>query len=178
MRVRPPPTDLRIVRSIYRRHYGEFARTSTPTGWQAHRATKIYIPIDVEAVADELDVNVEIVYGALHYRLAPRHSVVEKSDQTGKEYRAPLFQKCWPPDIKRTGGFFASERHIIHFPLLASIYAELQEQDSRATWALRWSALGLIISAAAVAFTAATYFGQSRSPTAPMAPPTVPPPPQ
>ena len=61
-----PPTDLEILKEIYNRHYDAFAAYSTEV---PNRATKIYVPIDLDGIGDKLGVDADIVFGRLYYHL-------------------------------------------------------------------------------------------------------------
>ena len=165
--MRRPPTDLEIVRTIYNQHLSDFIAEGKD--WQTLRATKIYVPIDIRAVADKLRVHPEIIFGALHYQLQPKHGLKYKENDEN-DVEAPLFQIGWPAHIKANGGFYASERHIVHFTMLASIYANLQQQHSRATVAIWISAASLTISLLSLVIAASSLYSQTHRPPPAVAP--------
>ena len=48
-----PPTDFELLLAIYKRHRDEYA--TFVKGAQGSRASKIAVPIDIPAIADELE---------------------------------------------------------------------------------------------------------------------------
>ena len=53
--MRPLPTDLEILNAIYDRHYDAFASF---TKGESDRSAKIYVPVDLDGIADDLGVDV------------------------------------------------------------------------------------------------------------------------
>lgn len=59
-----PPTDLQVLEEIYRRYYGEFAAFSRDC---PERSTKVYVPIDIAAIAKHFKIDGDIIHGRLYY---------------------------------------------------------------------------------------------------------------
>lgn len=105
-----PPTDLEILSAIYDRYYETFAEYGTD---RTGRSSKIYVPIDVDKVAAELDVDGDIVFSRLYYHLNKKHSY-SHDDGTGVQVFAIS-----------VGG----DPHCVNFPLVASILADLRPES-------------------------------------------------
>jgi hypothetical protein len=78
------PTDLKILDAIFERYREEFSRGSKdspiPFGETAAssgpmRDSKIYVPIDIIAVAGDLKADPDLVFGQLYYNLGPQTQV-------------------------------------------------------------------------------------------------------
>lgn len=125
-----PPSDLKILDVIYKLYYDEFQSFTQEPDVQNGRVGKIHVPIDCKMIARELGVDSDIVFGRLYYHLEERYG------------------------YKREGGsrvaFFSLgvgvDRHCVNFPLLASVLAGLQEENSKFQWATVLSAIALLIS--------------------------------
>jgi hypothetical protein len=128
------PTDLEILEEIYERYYSAFCSF---TREKPNRSTKVYVPIDIEAIAKHFAVDPDIVFGRLYYHLESRYGFTE-------------------PDGTKVH-FFAlqagSDRHSVQFPLLAAVIASLREERNKhliATWlsiaAIAISLVSLIVS--------------------------------
>ena len=101
--MKPLPTDLEILNAIYERYYNEFALGT--------RANKAVHPDDVKAVARDLNVDADIVFGRLYYHLEPK-------------YRRP--REKFEGDTSNVTVFLAKTDygfHGVHFPYLASVLA-------------------------------------------------------
>jgi len=106
------PTDLRILDAIYQRHYDEYVRYSRGDG---SRSTKIYMPVDIEKIAQDLKVDEDIVFGRLYYHLEHKYGY-KQDDGTSVSFFA-----------LRIG----EDTHCVNFPLMASVLADLQDQSRR-----------------------------------------------
>lgn len=112
------PTDLQILERIWNRHYTEFSGYPKDA---SGRKSKIYVPINIASIAEELGVDGDIVFGRLYYHLEEKYGYQRPS----KEW-VHLF-------ALEVGG----DRHAINFPLMASVLAGLQEEDRKfrvSTW--------------------------------------------
>ena len=126
-----PPTDLQIVEEIYRRHYDEFSRHSREL---KVRDTKVYVPIRVKELADHFGVDGDIIFGRLYYHLEPKYGF-KKGD--GSEVR--FF------DIQ-----LQEDRHVVQFPLLAAVVADLRDKRRKHLIATWLSVVALIFSAVSI----------------------------
>jgi hypothetical protein len=121
------PTDLKILRVIYGRYYDNF---QTYSNKNKGRSSKIYVPIDVGEIAKSLDVDADIVFGRLYYHLNEKFSY--KHDDGSKVE------------------FFAlqvgNDHHCVNFPYLASILADLQDQNRKYLMTTIIAGLSLVIA--------------------------------
>ena len=131
--MKPLPTDLAILNAVYERYYDEFAAYSKDS---PSRETKIYVPLDLAAIARDLGVDGDIVFGRFYYDLNNAYSY-RRSD--GGEVN--LFHLE-----------FGEERHCVHFPYAASILARLSDEDRRfrATLTVARLAIAVAIVAALI----------------------------
>jgi hypothetical protein len=133
-----PPTDLKLVRTIYKQYYAEFVQYKR--GDDARR-TKNYIPIDIPSIARLLHTHQDIVFSSLYYRLAPLHG---KPD-------VPFFMHGWPePGERALLSATVAERDVVNFAVLTGVYATLREDNKRHLLAIWIAALALVISIASL----------------------------
>ncbi|MNF65445.1 MULTISPECIES: hypothetical protein [Pseudomonas] len=130
-----PPTDLKILSTIYKLYYEEFKNHSRKPGIENGRETKIFVPIDCKMIAKELDVDGDIVYGRLYYHLEQKHGYT-RSDGSNVAFFSMMV---------------GSDRHCVNFPLLASVLAGLQEESSKFQLATWLSTFAIVISLASLA---------------------------
>jgi hypothetical protein len=109
-----PPTDREILREIYSRYKTVFAGYSQAS---PNREAKIYVPIEIAEVAKKLNVDGDIVFGRFHYVLEPRYGYKNQDGSLVPFFRLTL----------------GNDRHCVHFPLLASILADM-ENEHRQFW--------------------------------------------
>lgn len=95
----------------------------------------VFIPIDVEAVAERLGVNKHLLFGRLYYDLRLRHLHRAPTDPNRTE--STLFEKV-----------VGSQRHSVNFPNLTAVLAGLEEQRRRDLWTTGLAILALVISVA------------------------------
>ena len=120
------PTDLKLLDEIYRRYVDAFSEF---TEENKTRSTKIWVPIDIEALAKHFDTDPDMIFGRLYYHLKGKYR------QPMKDGDLEFFQM-------RIGG----DRHCVNFPFLASVLADLREERRRFVVATRIAALSLAIS--------------------------------
>lgn len=128
------PTDLAILNTIYNQHYQTFTNF---TADESSRRTKVYIPIDIVELAKEMKIDEDIIFGRLYYHLEAKYGY--KSDDGSHVY------------------FFAirigQDRHCVNFPYLASVLADLREQDRKYRIATSIAVLSLLISITSIFLT-------------------------
>ena len=105
------PTDLQILNTIYDRYYDEFTNFDADN---KTRASKIYVPLDLPKIAAALGVDGDIVFGRLHYDMEQRYGFM-----SGK-VRVPFFELS-----------LSDEKHVIHFPYMASVLARLRDESNK-----------------------------------------------
>lgn len=124
-----PPTDREILRNIYNRYYDQFSAFKRGNS-DAARDTKIYVPINCEAIAKDLDVDPDIIFGRLYYHLEKKYGYVQ---QDGSKVHLFAFA-------------VGKDRHAVHFPLLSAVLAELEQSWIRFAMPMIISTVALIIS--------------------------------
>ncbi len=112
------PTDLQLLNTIYERYYDQFARYSEDN---PEYQSKIYVPIDCAAIANELGVDGDIVFGRLYYDLENRYGYTQSN---GSKVHFFAFK-------------VGEDDHCVNLPLLASVLAGLRHENKRflvTTW--------------------------------------------
>lgn len=126
------PTDLELLDVIYRTNLEAFSAFSDDN---KTRSTKIWMPIDIDAIAQHYDVDPDLIFGRLYYHLNGKFR-----QPMGENEVLEFFQM-------RVGG----DRHCVNFPFLASVLADLREDRRRFVVATRIAALSLVISLVSLA---------------------------
>jgi hypothetical protein len=124
-----PPTDREILKKIHKRYYkvfGNFDRDST----NPERASKIYVPIACEVIAQDLGVDPDIIFGRLYYHLDKKYGYTQTD---GAQVHLFAFA-------------VGKDRHAVNFPLLSAVLAELEQTWIRFTVPLIISLFALLIS--------------------------------
>lgn len=124
-----PPTDREILERIHDRYLDKFGRFDRNNP-ENERSSKIYVPIDCEAIANDLGVDPDIVFGRLYYHLDKKYGYTQ--DNGAKVH---LFTMA-----------VGDDRHAVHFPMLSAVLAELQQSWFRFTVPLIMSGIALAIS--------------------------------
>jgi len=124
------PTDQEILEAIHSRHYKDFIAL----GASVNRASKIYVPIDIRAVAAELGVDPNSIFGRLYHYLNRKYGY--KNDDGSLVL---VFSPRIGPD-----------ENCVHFPLMESIIAGLQTEDRRFWLATFLSVISLAVSIVAI----------------------------
>lgn len=133
------PSDKKILEFIFKYYSKDFEKYDVDPDI---REKKIYVPIDCSLIAEKLKTNGDIVFGRLYYHLEKKYGF-KQDDGT----RVPFFTLAAGRDVR-----------CVHFPLLVSVLADLQ-QDSRRFWsAFIVSFISLIVSV--VALIVATFIGK------------------
>lgn len=65
-------TDLEILNAIYEKYYDAFA--SYADAHNQTRNSKVYVPIDIESIAESLGVDGDIIFGRLYYHLNKKYA--------------------------------------------------------------------------------------------------------
>jgi hypothetical protein len=124
--VRRPPTDFGLLQAIHKRHRDEYA--NFPEG---SRATKNAVPIDIPAIAGELGIDPNSVFGRLYHHLDPLYST-------------------YSPDGKSRKGLFIAQpgtaKDLIVFPVLEAALAGLRQQRRRDLWTRSVAVISLVIA--------------------------------
>ena len=121
------PTDLQILKRIYHDYYTEFINFDEK---HKTRASKMYVPIDIDKLAGKFKADPDLLFGRLYYHLEKKYGYV---DQEGN--RVPFFSL-------RTGG----NPHCINFAYLSSIFASLKSENTKFIIITAISVIALVIS--------------------------------
>jgi hypothetical protein len=119
------PTDLQVLDAIYKEYYDTFVAYNRTT---PNRSAKVYVPIDLKRLADDLKIDGDIVFGRLYYHLEKKYSY-KQSDGSIVHFFA----------LK-----VGNDTHCINFPLAASVLADLRDQARKHSIAT-WIAVGSLI---------------------------------
>lgn len=122
------PTDLEILSDIYEQNYNTFCNFQKS---DKNRANKLYVPIDIQSVAYRLNVDPDIVFGRLYYHLEEKYSYQTK-DQSWVHFFSLNID---------------GDRHVVNFPLLASVLAGLKEEKNRNSRTFFLSVIAITMSA-------------------------------
>lgn len=127
-REKRPPTDFELLRAIYTRHREEYVSTTPP---------RIFVPVDIPAIALELGVEENSVFGRLYHHLDQVHG-----ERPGEG-----------PGPRR---FFFSPKlgtavNCINFPLMEAVLAGLWQQRSRDALTIDAAFISLAIALASLA---------------------------
>ncbi len=128
------PTDLQVLNKIYEQYYEQFTAYSTES---KERDSKIYVPIDIELIARQLKVDQDIVFGRLYYHLNKKHGY--KNDNGSYVHLFTLVA--------------GNDRHCVNFPLVASVLADLRQENKKYRVATTLAIISLIISIIALVLT-------------------------
>ena len=124
-----PPTDREILRNIHKRYlaqFGDFVRGDPAS----ERESKIYVPIDCAAIAADLGVDPDIVFGRLYYHLDKKYGYTQED---GSKVHLFAFS-------------VGKDRHGVHFPMLSAVLAELEQSWFRFTAPLVISSLAFVVA--------------------------------
>lgn len=121
------PTDLEILNMIYERYYESF---TTFTQGDNSRSAKIYVPIDINRVAEDLNIDGDIVFGRLYYHLEKKYGYRQDNGSLVHFFSLRI----------------GSDIHCINFPLASAVLADLRDQAKKYNWAKGIAIVSLFIS--------------------------------
>ncbi|MEB3899429.1 hypothetical protein ODI84_04445 [Pseudomonas putida] len=131
------PTDLQILRLIYKFYYEEFKNFSKEGGVENGRKAKIFVPIDCNLIAEELNVDADIVFGRLYYHMQEKYGYT-RDDGSKVAFYTPIAGEA---------------SRCVNFPMLASVLAGLEEENSKAQGAIYLSLFATAIAIVSVIVT-------------------------
>jgi hypothetical protein len=126
------PTDLKLLSEIYKTNLRAFSDYSENN---QTRSAKIWMPIELEALAKQFQTDPDMIFGRLYYHLNAKFRMT-----LGENEHVDFFQ----PRIGR-------DRHCVNFPYLASVLADLREEHRRFMIATGIAILSLVISVVSIA---------------------------
>ncbi len=125
------PTDERLLGEIYRRYLRDFSAYEQD---ESMRSAKIWVPVDIEALAGYFRSDPDLIFGRLYYHMNGKYG-----SRTGDGEEVQIFSM-------RIG----RDAHCVNFPLLASVLADLRDDHKRFLVSTRIAALSLVISSVSV----------------------------
>lgn len=128
---RPIPTDQALLATIYQKYINAFSNWSEDN---KTRVAKIWVPIDIEALSRKFRCDPDLIFGRLYYHMNEKYG-----SHTGDGDNVNFFNM-------RLG----SDRHVVNFPLLTSVLADLQDNHKKFIISTRLAALSLVISAVSI----------------------------
>lgn len=128
---RPIPTDETLLATIYKRHLKAFSEWSEDN---KTRVTKIWVPIDIDELGKKFRCDPDLIFGRLYYHMNEKYG-----SSTGDGQDVNFFNMR-----------LANDRHVVNFPLLTSVLADLQDNRKRFIISTRLAALSLVISAISI----------------------------
>lgn len=124
-----PPTDREILQKIHARYLNDFGGFKRD-GTEPERSSKIYVPIDCEAIAKDLKVDPDIIFGRLYYHLDKKYGYAKEGGA-----KVHLFTPV-----------IGKDKNAVNFPLLSAVLAELHQSWFRFTAPLVVSGVALVLS--------------------------------
>jgi len=124
------PSDRKVLNIIYKLYYEEFTNHSGEKDVQNGRKSKIFVPIDCKLIARQLNVDNDIVFGRLYYHMEEKYGYARDSGGRVAFYTKIAGEENW----------------FINFPLMASVLAGLEQENSKFLWATVMSGVALAVS--------------------------------
>lgn len=125
------PTDLAILDFIYNEYYPVF---SAYVDDKPNRSAKIYVPLDIQKIADHFKVDKDIVFGRLYFDLEKRYGY-----RKDNAVAVPFFSLE-----------VGKDEHCINFPYAASVLADLRDKNNKYRLSIGLSVTSLVISVVAI----------------------------
>ncbi|MEO0548627.1 MAG: hypothetical protein AAFZ91_01810 [Pseudomonadota bacterium] len=125
------PTDKALLAEIYKHYLRDF---SAHTEENKIRQTKIWVPIDIDRLGRKFRTDPDLIFGRLYY-----HFNGKFASSTGDGESVSFFHM-------RMG----ADKHVVNFPLLTSVLADLQDDQKRFVISTRMAALSLIVSSVSI----------------------------
>ncbi len=126
------PTDQVLLSEIYNRYLKDF---SDWTEENKTRTNKIWVPIDVQRMGKKFRCDPDLIFGRLYYHMNEKYG-----SSTGDGH-----------DVNFFNTFIGQDRHVVNFPLLTSVLADLQDERKKFVVSTRLAALSLVVSAISIA---------------------------
>lgn len=118
-----PPTDFELLRAIHERHKADYEARVAAGG-----LGRIFVPLDIPAIAKDLGSEENMVFGRLYHHLEEIHG--QKRDPTNPHPRKTFFTPRIGPDD-------ALLINAVNFPLMEAVLASLwqeRDRDRRTLW--------------------------------------------
>lgn len=128
---RPIPTDQTLLSEIYKRYLKDFSDWSEEN---KTRVAKIWVPIDIDSLAKKFRCDPDLIFGRLYYHMNEKYGSTTGDGQ----------------DVNFFNMRLANDRHVVNFPLLTSVLADLQDNRKKFVISTRLAALSLVVSALSI----------------------------
>ncbi|HYU77409.1 MAG TPA: hypothetical protein VEK56_00405 [Vicinamibacterales bacterium] len=125
------PTDLQVLEAIFSRYYDVFS-SYKPGSAGADRESKVYVPIDIVAVARDLRTDADLLFGRLYNDLQKRYGYRDEREDS----EVPFFAL----------GVGQKDKHVVHFPYLAAVLALLRAEHTKHRTAIWIAIVSLVLS--------------------------------
>lgn len=125
------PTDEHLLDEIYRRNLRAFSAYEKD---ESIRSAKIWIPIDIDALARKFRCDPDLIFGRLYYHMNSKYGSFTSDGDPVQFFTTRL----------------GRDANCVNFPLLASVLADLRDDRKRFLISTRIAALSLIISATSI----------------------------
>ncbi|MFW5795207.1 MAG: hypothetical protein ACOCV1_06950 [Bacillota bacterium] len=106
------PTNLEILEAIYNRFYDSFISYKDNN---EVRESKIYVPIDIEKISNDLKVDEDIIFGRLHYHLENKYGYINKNEK----------------HVYFFANKFGNDNHCVNFPYLSAVLSKLRDRNNK-----------------------------------------------
>ena len=121
------PTDLEILNHIYDGYYETLVKD------KASRSGSNYLPIDIDRLAKDLGVDVDMMFGWLYYHLDKKHRYEQSDGSVVHLFTLKI----------------GDDKHCVHFPYLGAVLAGLRAESHKvliATWIATISLIVAVVS--------------------------------
>jgi hypothetical protein len=125
------PTDETLLATICRQYLQTFSEW---TDENKTRVTKIWVPIDIDALGRKFRCDPDLIFSRPYYHMNEKYG-----SKTGDGQEVNFFNMR-----------LANDRHVVNFPLLTSVLADLQDNRKRFIISTRLAALSLVVSAVSI----------------------------
>jgi hypothetical protein len=129
-----PPSDFDLLRAIYERHLDDF-RAWVDVADVPNRGGKVMLPIDIPAIAGDLNADTDRVFGRLYYHLDSTYGQ-EPRNGPRKAFFSPLI---------------GDNPNCVNFPLLEAVLADLWQQRDRDVRTFRLALVSIVVAVVSLA---------------------------
>ena len=120
-------TDRQILRCVFDMYEPDYPAKGDP-----------HVPIDLQAIANKLGCPPNLLFGRLHYDMGTR--LKHRDPTKPNAILASVFELA-----------AGDKRHVVNFPYLAGVLAQLEEQWRRDLWTLWLSTIAIVVAVASAA---------------------------
>ncbi|USD66865.1 hypothetical protein [Vibrio sp. SCSIO 43136] len=135
MKTKRTPTDLELLNFIYNNYYEEFI--SWAENGQNNRASKVYVPIDCDLLASQFGVDGDVIFGRLYYHLEKKYGYKHNDGANVHFFALKVGQ----------------DMHCVNFPYLASVLADLRQENKKFKLTMSLSLLAIALSTVSIGVT-------------------------